>query len=97
MNWKERLEDVALIPWDLYHQFLCKVLDRCHIPLFGICLYCGKEVGPGDYIGWNERLDPTDWGHQFLMSPVPLVSNMVRVAYDKKKRDAEFLYMESHK
>ena len=97
MNWKERIEDIALIPWDLYHQFLCNVLDRCHLPFFGVCLHCGKELGPGDYIGWNEPLDPTNWGHQFLMSPKPMVSLMVRAAYDKKKRDAEYLWMEAHK
>jgi len=97
MNWKERLEDIALIPWDLYTQFVCKVLDRCHTPLFGICLTCGKELKPGDYIGWTERVDPANWVHGFLMGPQPLVDMMVKGAYMKKKIDAEFLYMESHK
>ena len=97
MNWKERIEDIALIPWDLYHQFLCNVLNRCHLPLFGICLYCGKELGPGDYIGWAERLDPDNWVHQFMMGPQPLVDMVVKGAYMKKKRDAEALWMEAHK
>jgi len=97
MNWKERLEDIALIPWDLYHQFLCKVLGRCHLPLFGVCLYCGKELAPGDYIGWTERVDQNNLIHQFMMSPQPLVDMLVKGGYMKKKRDAEYLWIEAHK
>ena len=97
MNWKERLEDISLIPWDLYHQFLCKVLDRCHTPIFGFCITCGKELGPGDYISWTERLDPDNWAHSFLMGPEPMIRMMVQAKYDKGKRDAEYFYMEAHK
>ena len=97
MNIKELLWEVWYLPSDLIQEFICRVLDRCHMPMFGVCLYCGKELKSGDYISWTEKLDPNNWGHAFLMGPEPLVKILVQEKQRKKKQDAEYLWIEAHK
>ena len=97
MNLREIFWEIWYLPSDLIQEFICKVLDRCHIPMFGVCLYCGKEMKAGDYISWTEQLDPDNLAHSFLMVPEPLVNMLVSSQIHKKKQDAEFLWIEAHK
>lgn len=98
MNLKEWFWEIVLIPWDLWQTFKCKVLDRGHIPFFGICLQCGKSITPGTWLCTGEQFNPEDWAHSLMMDPLtPMVKMGVKEKWRKKRRDANFLYLEAHK
>ena len=98
VNWGE----VFCLPEFTLGAIRCRLFKRHGLPFLGSCIYCGRELETGDYIGWFEKYDPEhNEYHGFLAEPFALLEPIIRLGVERKfqtaHEDADALFKEAHK
>lgn len=95
-------DEISCLPEFILGKLRCKIFNVHGLPFMGSCVYCLKDLKPGDHIGWFELYDPeNNWSHGFLENPFQILPEVFRLGAEYRIRkayeDADALYKESHK
>jgi len=101
-NYHIEWEEVQVLPEFALGKLRCKLFNRHGLPFFGVCIYCGKELQPRDYVGWFEKYDPEHNDmHSFMKDPFQILLGIIQIGFYAKRQksheDADILFKEAHK